>query len=123
MEFDGAFSTKGHGCLASPSTGGEAVPSASPSIPRTHCANGHPYDEKNTIYRADGRRVCKKCKWAREKAQRSRSVHKPGYENRTFKIRICLTCRKPFKTESYFRCEPCRNEARSYAPMAEGFAL
>jgi len=53
----------------------------------------------------------------------SRSVHKPGYENRQFKTRTCLKCGNPFKTESYFRCEPCRNEARSYAPMAEGFAL
>src|SRR5690606_8583088 len=31
----------------------------------THCPAGHPYDQENTAYRADGRRRCKACDRAR----------------------------------------------------------
>jgi hypothetical protein len=47
------------------------------SVPRfrTHCPNGHPYDEKNTARSKSGRRVCRKCRSAKgaawKKAQRA----------------------------------------------------
>lgn len=28
---------------------------------RTHCPAGHPYDERNTYLRSDGRRMCRRC--------------------------------------------------------------
>lgn len=31
---------------------------------RTHCINGHPYDEENTLIEASGRRRCRACKRA-----------------------------------------------------------
>lgn len=47
------------------------------SVPRfrTHCPQGHPYDEANTAWSKDGRRACRKCRVtrnvARKKAQRA----------------------------------------------------
>ena len=32
---------------------------------RTHCPQGHPYDEHNTGHRSDGRRTCRACNRAR----------------------------------------------------------
>jgi hypothetical protein len=34
----------------------------------THCPQGHPYDEANTLYRRNGHRVCRQCN--RERVQR-----------------------------------------------------
>lgn len=31
------------------------------AVPVTHCHRGHLYDEENTYYRSDGRRMCKTC--------------------------------------------------------------
>jgi hypothetical protein len=40
---------------------------------KTRCPKGHPYDEKNTAFRArDGRRVCRACNRAHVKASRGR---------------------------------------------------
>lgn len=41
---------------------------------KTHCANGHPYDEKNTRWRADrwNSRDCRECKNAATRAWRAR---------------------------------------------------
>lgn len=36
---------------------------------KTHCPQGHPYDEENTL-RSEGRRVCKACVYRRSKAHR-----------------------------------------------------
>jgi len=38
---------------------------------RTHCPQGHPYDEKNTYWRPGGGRACKECCRARTKAARA----------------------------------------------------
>lgn len=38
----------------------------------THCPQGHPYDEANTIHRRDGRRRCRACKNARERRRYQR---------------------------------------------------
>jgi hypothetical protein len=32
------------------------------AVPKTHCPNGHPYDEANTAIRWDGRRQCRACR-------------------------------------------------------------
>ena len=37
--------------------------------PRTHCEQGHPFDEANTMVRPDGGRRCKTCKNERERAR------------------------------------------------------
>lgn len=37
---------------------------------RTHCPEGHPYDEANTIVNADGKRRCRTCINARSRARR-----------------------------------------------------
>lgn len=46
---------------------------------KTHCVNGHPFDEANTYYRPDrpGQRQCRACnrEGARRYAQRKRSVN------------------------------------------------
>lgn len=52
---------------------------ANPATPKTHCLNGHPYDEANTSIRSDGRRQCKACRKAaqdRYNAKRSRRAAK-----------------------------------------------
>jgi hypothetical protein len=36
---------------------------------KTHCPQGHPYDEENTYIRASGSRVCKECYANREVAR------------------------------------------------------
>jgi hypothetical protein len=28
---------------------------------RTHCTKGHPYDQHNTVFKSDGRRICASC--------------------------------------------------------------
>lgn len=38
---------------------------------KTHCPQGHPYDEKNTRYKAKGWRVCREC--GRQEVQRRRA--------------------------------------------------
>lgn len=38
---------------------------------RTHCPQGHPYDEANTIINADGKRRCRTCVNSRAKARRA----------------------------------------------------
>lgn len=45
---------------------------------RTHCANGHPFDEENTIFRPNGRRRCRECSRteARERWRRKRAAAK-----------------------------------------------
>ncbi len=40
---------------------------------KTHCKNGHPFDEKNTGYRTDGkRRYCRACAAERARAKRAK---------------------------------------------------
>lgn len=41
-----------------------------PRAEKTHCPQGHPYDEANT-YRSNGHRQCRTCRRQRDKAQRS----------------------------------------------------
>lgn len=45
---------------------------------RTHCKNGHPWNEKNTRWRADrpGSRECRECanEWSRQRNQRRREA-------------------------------------------------
>lgn len=36
---------------------------------KTHCPEGHPYDEKNTAYRSTGKRACLACQRARDRAR------------------------------------------------------
>jgi hypothetical protein len=40
---------------------------------KTHCPQGHPYDERNTL-RYGGRRYCRACQAARAKARRARAA-------------------------------------------------
>jgi hypothetical protein len=56
---------------------------------RTHCPQGHPYDEENTQFRPDGRRLCAACN--RENARRKycwcggvRGAGKPAYDAGTW---------------------------------------
>lgn len=39
---------------------------------KTHCPQGHPYDERNTYRRSGGQRVCLACARERERAKRAR---------------------------------------------------
>jgi len=48
---------------------------------RTHCSQGHPYDEANTYHRPGGRRLCRKChaadvlkRWRRLRAEMAGAV-------------------------------------------------
>lgn len=48
---------------------------------KTHCPQGHPYDEANTIHLRDGGRRCRECKrvdshkqWLRKKAKRAKDA-------------------------------------------------
>ncbi|MEU2992920.1 HNH endonuclease signature motif containing protein [Streptomyces griseoincarnatus] len=43
---------------------------------KTHCPQGHPYDEVNTYVCSAGRRHCRKCK--REREREYRAAHRPG---------------------------------------------
>lgn len=43
---------------------------------RTHCFKGHPYDDKNTILRKDGRRLCRICANQRDAKYRRQSLEK-----------------------------------------------
>lgn len=43
---------------------------ASAQSARTHCPQGHPYDDANTMIRGNGRRVCKTCQRQRYLASR-----------------------------------------------------
>lgn len=45
---------------------------------RTHCANGHPFDEINTYVRSDGARRCRTC--ARDSDRRRRSSTQPTFD-------------------------------------------
>jgi hypothetical protein len=40
---------------------------------RTHCPEGHPYDEENTYVRKDGSRQCKACAREYQRERRSRA--------------------------------------------------
>jgi hypothetical protein len=48
---------------------------------KSHCKNGHPFDEANTLYSADGRkRTCRTCKRAWEKRNyERRRLRRLGY--------------------------------------------
>ena len=39
---------------------------------KTHCPDGHPYDEVNTYFRPDGARTCKECNRARAREYQRR---------------------------------------------------
>lgn len=41
---------------------------------KTHCPQGHPYDEENTRYRPDGSRRCRTCNTERGRAGRRRAA-------------------------------------------------
>lgn len=56
---------------------GEFARASSLSMPqaqRTHCPQGHPYDEYNTVINSDGKRRCRTCINARARARRSAST-------------------------------------------------
>ena len=45
---------------------------------KTHCVNGHPFDEANTAIHRNGYRVCRKChRWHDKKAKRLRAARNP----------------------------------------------
>ena len=48
---------------------------------KTHCVNGHPFDEANTYVRANGERNCRRCAAERESAKRAR-LRKNGLSSR-----------------------------------------
>lgn len=47
---------------------------AATNLSKTHCLNGHPYNEANTYRRPDGARACRVCRrrWDQERKQRTR---------------------------------------------------
>jgi hypothetical protein len=54
---------------------------------RTHCPQGHPYDDANTYFDTKGRRVCRECSraWNRDYASRNREklrAHNKAYRER-----------------------------------------
>lgn len=51
-----------------------AAPAAMPQALRTHCPEGHPYDEYNTVINGDGKRRCRTCINARARRRRASSV-------------------------------------------------
>lgn len=56
---------------------GDFTPGGSTPTPqalRTHCPEGHPYDEYNTVIHGDGKRRCRTCINARARARRASSV-------------------------------------------------
>lgn len=50
-----------------------ASPGMSVAALRTHCPEGHPYDEYNTVVNGDGKRRCRTCINARARARRADS--------------------------------------------------
>lgn len=42
---------------------------------RTHCPQGHPYDDENTGHRTDGRRTCRACNRARHYRRKHLTQH------------------------------------------------
>ena len=42
---------------------------------KTHCPQGHPYDEANTFINVKGSRVCKMCRYARQQEYRARQTN------------------------------------------------
>ena len=50
---------------------------------KTHCDNGHPFDERNTYRRPNGNRGCQRCNAERQKEWRRRN----GITERTAEIR------------------------------------
>ncbi len=46
---------------------------------KTHCPQGHPYDEKNTMHKANNKRVCKTCAYARRHAWWERKSQDPKF--------------------------------------------
>ena len=62
-----AIKTRGENLVASPNTWGGR------NARKTHCPQGHPYDEANTIINARGARECRICKrdaWRRQNEKR-----------------------------------------------------
>jgi hypothetical protein len=51
-----------------------ALRAAMPEAERTHCPQGHPYDEVNTVINGDGKRRCRTCINARARARRATAV-------------------------------------------------
>jgi HNH endonuclease len=43
---------------------------------RTHCFRGHPFDDKNTILKKDGKRLCRICEGERLDKYKRRSLEK-----------------------------------------------
>ena len=43
-------------------------------LARTHCVNGHEFDEENTGYRSDGSRVCKPCALRRAREHKAKAL-------------------------------------------------
>ena len=51
------------------------VPALRPGGPRvTHCPYGHAYTPENTVHNGRGRRLCRACKNARERARYQRRL-------------------------------------------------
>lgn len=60
------WQTKFHGRPTIP----DDVPVALKNADKTHCKQGHPYDEENTFYRPDGSRWCRQCRTDSDLRQR-----------------------------------------------------
>ncbi len=74
---------------------------------KTHCVNGHPFDETNTIRNARGHRQCRKCRAERNhaavKGTRGKWTHcKRGHER---------TLENSYRNESgFWVCRACKRE-------------
>lgn len=88
---------------------------------RTHCPQGHPYDERNTLYRSNGDRSCSACNAARAAAWREKNP-KPRTPLLT------LSCGNPECGKSFTQATPgqrqcspgCTNRVRKLRQLARG---
>jgi hypothetical protein len=74
---------------------------------RTHCPQGHPYDERNTLYRSNGDRACSACNAARAAAWREKNP-KPGVPLLT------LACGNPECGKQFKQDKPGQRQCSPY---------
>jgi hypothetical protein len=55
---------------------------------KTHCPHGHPYDEENTHITKQGKRVCKKCGYLRNRKKLEEGYFKCWQQKRKLKLGV-----------------------------------
>ena len=86
-----------------------------PNLAKTHCPNGHLYDEENTAYGGHGERICKECIRKRAVASYHARAAEGGWEPRyggTCKHGHEFTPENTYMAPSGYReCRTCRRDA------------